>query len=842
MYYVTCDGFPLLDWRDDDLILTSPRVKLEVNTVGEGSFTIYKDHPHYDKFKKLKSIFEISDETSMIFRGRATGDTIDFEHGKAVDLEGAMAFFNDSVVRPFHLPDDFAENTDYIAAAENGNVIEFFLGWLIDNHNAQVEDFQKMKLGNVTVSDPNNYITRSNSDYASTWATLKDKLFDSSLGGYLCIRYEADGNYIDYLEDFTEVNTQEIAFGENILDLTKATEASGTYSAIIPIGALGLTVEGVEDGDITEDLVKSGDTIYSKSAVAEYGWIYAPTSETTWDDVTEERNLLKKGGEWLLNGGMLLSHGVEVSAVDLHFSDKQIESMRIYKKVNVRSAPHNLTEQFSLTKLEIELLEPQNTKIAIGKTIVPLSERTIKQEDEVRKKYSKLSKNDEEILMEVQDFGRELGQTLRISADGVTITNAAGETLTIDGGQIDATKIKAQDLDASQIKAGDLVLTGTLSWSDFTDEEQASTMTIDANGLVCTADGKSVTISGGQIDASSINTEQLDASKINAGDLRLSGVLSWADFSSDGQSELLEETTTAATEEVKTTVVPDLSNRIQASKDRADSAYELAEEAESVAEEAKDIAEETSDEFASVKKISGGQTYIDGSKIYSKSIYADALHLGGSLTIYTGENSTTVGGNLGYTTSANDGSAGMHMVKGSSEVVVTSSGAKMTYGGTSNQMFITSGGAGVVVSGIRYQFQTGTFWNDSNALLGSSSHLWGQIYSTNSAVSTSDENMKNSIENLPEKYLSLFDRLTPRRFKLNDGTSGRYHVGFISQEVEKAMEATEVDSLEFGGFVKDTDEETGEDLYFLRYEEFIGILAAKIKQLEQKIQMLEENA
>ena len=156
MYYVTVDGFPLLDWRDDDMILTSPRVKLEANTVGEGSFTIYKTHPHYDKLKKLKSVFEVSDENGVIFRGRATGDTIDFDHGMAVDLEGAMAFFNDSVVRPFHFPDDFKENTDYIAAAESGNVIEFFLGWLIDNHNSQVEDFQKMKLGNVTVSDPNN--------------------------------------------------------------------------------------------------------------------------------------------------------------------------------------------------------------------------------------------------------------------------------------------------------------------------------------------------------------------------------------------------------------------------------------------------------------------------------------------------------------------------------------------------------------------------------------------------------------------------------------------------------------------------------------------------------------
>lgn len=792
MYYVTCDGFPLLDWRDDDLILTSPRVKLEVNTVGEGSFTIYKNHPHYDKLKKLKSIFEVSDETSVIFRGRATGDTVDFDHGMAVDLEGAMAFFNDSIVRPFSFPNDFKENADYIKAAESGNVIAFFLGWLIDNHNAQVEDFQKMKLGNVTVSDQNNYITRSSSDYASTWDTMKSKLFDSSFGGYLCIRYEEDGNYIDYISEFTETNSQEIAFGENILDLKNSTEASGTYSAVIPIGAAGITIETVEDGDITEDLVKSGDTIYSRSAVAEYGWIYAPTSETTWEDVANDYNLLKKGGEWLANGGVLFSHGVEVTAVDLHFTDAQIESLRIYRNVNVYSGPHGLTEKFPLTRLEIELLNPQNTKITVGKTIVTLSERTVIQKEETKRQYSKLSKTDEEILLEVHDLDKNLGQTLRVGADGVTITNAAGDALRIDGGQIDASKINTAELDATKINASDL-------------------------------------------DASKINASQLDASQINAGDLRLSGVLSWADFSSAAQDEVLEETTAAARDDITQTVVPDLDAKITASQERADDAYDLAWDAESLANAALEVAEETSDEFASVKKTAGGQTYIDGSKIYSNSIYADALHLGGSLTIYTGKNNTTIGGNLGYTTSANDGSAGMHMVKGNGEVVVTNNGAKLTYGGSTSQISVHSGGVGMTSNGTSYYVGQTSFYTTDDCLLGQANNPWGQIYSSNSAISTSDRNKKNTIEDLDDRYLVLFDHLRPIRAKFDNGTSDRFHPGFISQDVEEALELSGIDSQEFGGFVKDIDPDTGEDLYFLRYEEFIPIIAAKIKQLEKMI-------
>lgn len=454
MYRLTCDGLPLLDCRDNDLVLVNPKVNLEVNTVGEGSFTIYKNHPNYGSLKKLKSVFEVSDDHGVIFRGRATGDTVGFDHGMNVDLEGVMAYFNDTVVRPFDFPDAFLEDEDYITAEANGERVAFFLELLIGNHNSQVQDFQKMKLGKVTVKDQN--FARSISEYASTWAVLKAKLFDSSLGGYLCIRYEEDGNYIDYLSEFTETNSQEIEFGENLLDLKKASEASETYSAIIPIGAAGLTIEGMENKDITDDIVKVGDTLYSKKAVEEFGWIYAPTEKTTWDEVVDDADLLSTGVEWLTNGGIMLD-SLEAKAVDLHFTDNQIESLRIYKKVNVRSVPHDVTHSFPLSKLEIELLNPQNTKITVGKTIKTLTEKTALQQEEAKKKYSKLSKTDEQILLEVHDVGGKVTGLL-VTIDGVTVTDEDGTTL----------------IKGSSIETGSLHLTGIITWDDLDSNVQGN--------------------------------------------------------------------------------------------------------------------------------------------------------------------------------------------------------------------------------------------------------------------------------------------------------------------------------------------------------------------------------
>lgn len=405
MYQILCDNNPILDLRDDSLIVTNPQVSLEVNTVGNASFTIYNTHPYYGVMQKLKSVFEIRDDIGVIFRGRMTEDTLDFDNGKAVDLEGAMAFFNDSVIRPFAFPEDFEENEGYIAAAESGNVVAFLLGWFIDQHNAQVQDWQKLKLGNVTVADPNNYITRSSTEYASTWETIKSKLFESALGGYLCIRYEDDGNYIDYVSEFELTNTQAIEFGENLLDLTKNTDATATYSAIIPLGAdiedangkkNRLTIADRADGEVSGDIIKSGDTIYSLRAVEAYGWKYAPTSETTWDDVTESSNLLTKGVEWLVTHGMMFSNSIEVSAVDLHITDGEIQSFRIYRNIPVRSAPHGLDETYQLTKLKIDILNPQNTKITVGATRLTLTDSTNKQQAGTVTRIEKAEKDIEE--------------------------------------------------------------------------------------------------------------------------------------------------------------------------------------------------------------------------------------------------------------------------------------------------------------------------------------------------------------------------------------------------------------------------------------------------------------
>lgn len=149
--------------------------------------------------------------------------------------------------------------------------------------------------------------------------------------------------------------------------------------------------------------------------------------------------------------------------------------------------------------------------------------------------------------------------------------------------------------------------------------------------------------------------------------------------------------------------------------------------------------------------------------------------------------------------------------------------------------------ASIEVDGYSQEVQIkGDVIPNANALynLGSRNFVWDAIYCSTDTLNGSDRNIKNSIEALPEKYVRMFDIVEPRRYKLNSGTSGRFHTGFIAQEVEAAMQECGINSQEFAGWAA-AKREDGSETYFLRYSEFIPILWAKVREQEKRLKRLE---
>lgn len=366
MYQLKYKNYILHDMRlaDEKLIIRDPSVKLAVSKAGEMSFTVDAEHPYLSNLRRMSGLVELLDGTLPIYRGRITSDTKDFYGAHKIETEGIMAVLNDSIIPPFNFPEDFTEDASYKAAAASGNVVEFFFRWMLSQHNAQVTAEQQIKPGVVTVSDPNNYITRSSEEYATAMSTISDKLIKSALGGYLLIRYEDDGNYLDYYAALPLTNTQSVEFAENLLDLSSETDGTNIYTAILPEGKDGLTIEALPDGDLTDDLVKSGLTIYSKSGMSTYGRI---TRHIKWDDVTVAANLQTKAKAALADNGLSMPETITCKAVDLGWQDG-IQHFRVGRMTALFSNPHGYSASYPLMELAPDILDPGNTQITLGAT------------------------------------------------------------------------------------------------------------------------------------------------------------------------------------------------------------------------------------------------------------------------------------------------------------------------------------------------------------------------------------------------------------------------------------------------------------------------------------------
>lgn len=418
MYQLKYKNYILYDPRlaDEKLIVRDPSVKLAVSKAGEMSFTVDAEHPYLSNLRRMSGLVELLDGTFPIYRGRITSDIKDFYGAHKIETEGIMAVLNDSIIPPFNFPEDFTEDASYKAAAASGNVVEFFFRWILSQHNAQVTAEQQIKPGVVTVSDPNNYISRSSEEYATAMTTISDKLLKSSMGGNLLIRYEDDGNYLDYYDALPLTNTQTVEFAENLLDLSSETDGADIYTAILPEGKDGLTIGNLPDGDLTDDLVKSGKIIYSKSGVATYGRI---TRHIKWDDVTVDTNLRAKAKAALADNGLSMPETITCKAVDLGWQEG-IQHFRVGRMTALVSTPHGYSASYPLMELAPDILDPGNTQITLGATRRTFTGSQI---DAVRKAEESAGQVRTDLNKKIEDIELTPGPPGPAGADGKDGTN-----------------------------------------------------------------------------------------------------------------------------------------------------------------------------------------------------------------------------------------------------------------------------------------------------------------------------------------------------------------------------------------------------------------------------------
>ena len=421
VYKVYSDDALIFDSRNEDLEIISPALELELNKTGSFTFTIYPSNPSFNSLKKMKSIIQVFQDDFLLFRGRILDDVQGFYNEKQVTCEGELAFLVDSIQRPY----DFQTGTLH-------TTIPALFSFFINNHNYQVEEDRQFLIGNVTVSDSNNYIVCADSTYLNTWDSLNKKLVEV-YGGYLFVRHEGNKNYIDYLADFDDVADQTVEFGKNLLDLSKTTKGEDIATAIIPLGA---AADGTET-KLTIAKVNGGlDYIYDQDAVDKYGWIYKTVE---YEDVTTASALLAKGKKALANSIDLLV-SIDLDAVDLAAINTDISAFKLGTYINVVAKPHGINSNFLVKKLSISLTSVSSNKLTLGKSYSTFTEQTASVSSNYQSVIKiisdataqKLSATVEESNFQVLE---KVSQSYQLKSDAIQFENSMTSALTQEARQ-----------------------------------------------------------------------------------------------------------------------------------------------------------------------------------------------------------------------------------------------------------------------------------------------------------------------------------------------------------------------------------------------------------------------
>ena len=405
MYRVYCDGLPIYNDKLEGLKIFSPSLDLELNKTGSFSFTLYPDHPYYGSIQKFKSIITVYQEDYLLFRGRVLDDEIGFYNERKVTCEGELAFLLDSIKRPY----DFT-----------GSVAEY-LALLLDSHNAQVDETKRFTLGNVTVTDPNDYIVRANIDHVDTWKEMNDKLL-TLLGGFLSVRHADGVAYLDYLADFALLSPQKIEFGKNLLDQKRIIKGADVATVVIPLGAKLKDAEGKDtDKRLTIETVNGGaDFIEDASAISQYGTI---VKTVIFDDVTIAENLKAKGKAYL-SSLVKLPESIELTAADLATVSTAFSSFHLGTYVDVVSKPHGLNQKFLVRKLSINLLDPAANKLTLGGVFEGLAASLKGLTDTQGKIINEISESVRKASEAVYNVEQNLESSIRQSEENIKATVA----------------------------------------------------------------------------------------------------------------------------------------------------------------------------------------------------------------------------------------------------------------------------------------------------------------------------------------------------------------------------------------------------------------------------------
>ena len=341
MYVIYYDDLAVAANNHPDFSIIAGELTQNINAADEFKFTLPPGNPYRGKLEVRRGIITLKRKSEIVFKGDIISIREKFDKSLECVCQGCLAWLNDVCN----------------AKITQASTTQAFFETRMTRYNELCSPKRYISRGNCTLTDTPVSILHEN-EYTSVFETLSELL--ALKGGIFLPRYSGNSIYLDYLADKGRTSAQRIVFGENMLDFDNFITADETATAIFPTGKDGINISSVNP---------TGKAyIVNEALSARYGMISqavsfdAETPSDLYDAAIEELNSLA-----------VINRSIKLTAIDLSLIDVALDSIEIADDVRVISAPHGLDTTMRCTGKTVDIVNPQNSKIELGKVQNALS-------------------------------------------------------------------------------------------------------------------------------------------------------------------------------------------------------------------------------------------------------------------------------------------------------------------------------------------------------------------------------------------------------------------------------------------------------------------------------------
>jgi Prophage endopeptidase tail len=369
----------------DGIKLPSGVIKKEINLIDSFNFSFFMDNPGYNKIKPLKTLISVFNMKTRVyeFEGRILGPSHNMEssglHSSAYECEGELGYLHDSVQRHFEFQGEITE----------------LLTEILTYHNSQVEDYKKFEVGQVTVTSNLHLYLSAEKD---TFQTIKEILIDN-LGSELQIRKVNGVRFLDLFERIGEEKNTEIKIAKNLVSMSCDVDPTQIVTRLTPLGtSIKNDSKEVPETRITIDSVNNGITYVDDAVlINEFG---IQGKSMIFDDVTDPRELLNKGKEWLVS--QKVAHvQYKINALDLSLIGLDIDSFVPGNTYLIINPIMGINERLRVIGKSLDINSPQGASLTIGDKLKTLNQY----QNDLNKSSQKVN----ELQQSVSNYGTTIG-------------------------------------------------------------------------------------------------------------------------------------------------------------------------------------------------------------------------------------------------------------------------------------------------------------------------------------------------------------------------------------------------------------------------------------------------